>query len=740
MTIARLLTSLLAAAAPQTTTPEIPLSLLARRAAEPPVAGPGGRWMAVCVREPPPGGLPGARLHLVNVDTGAATVVSPEGCRASRAVFSPDGASIAFFCESEGLTELWKVDVASCKAARVCERPIRAPRAWHEGPAWTPDGKSILAAFLPANASEPPVAPSDVVELSARASDVEAAERARLERAHGAALGLVNVASGEVTLLVTSAAPLVPASGLLSPSGRFVAVRGVPRPAGPAARASEGLAVFDIEGRRIVTKLDSLDTNGEGRGGAAVRWHPTRDRLYYVEKARLRELDLTKEGAEPRTLAGALGAVDARHIGFPSDGETLLVGLIGVSTGIDREGSLQNLAVVPLGAGPLLTLTLPEPLRIEDLLTTARGELWQPEASEIRLLARDERTAEAVLLSLHLRTGAVRELQRGRFSLETAGASSDPAQRLFLRESLSEPQALVELESSGAPARTIWTLEPRFEASGGAAAVSLAADVVGFDGTFRSAQTVVLLPPGQRAGELLPAVAFLEAGARLGGRGNLFGGGRVSGLPLAAFLERGFAVILLDGRISPEGQAGNPLTELRDAVLPQIQRAAEAGFVHRDKVAILGAGSGGYGAAGLLTTSSVFRAGIAISGYFDLQGLYGRIGQEEPDRFARFLEGGPGRMGGSPWSEPRRYAENSPYLRADRLAAPLLLLAGDAPGGIPADESLKMLTALRRLGKRGTCVLYPGEPECVGDWSLPHAADALARILAFVGRELRGDR
>jgi dipeptidyl aminopeptidase/acylaminoacyl peptidase len=96
-------------------------------------------------------------------------------------------------------------------------------------------------------------------------------------------------------------------------------------------------------------------------------------------------------------------------------------------------------------------------------------------------------------------------------------------------------------------------------------------------------------------------------------------------------------------------------------------------------------------------------------------------------------------MGATPWEDLDRYVANSPYYRADRIRSPLLMIHGEADDTCPVEDAQKMFGALKRLGTKAQLAVYPGEGHVVREWSREHAVDAAERILAFLGKQLRGD-
>jgi dipeptidyl aminopeptidase/acylaminoacyl peptidase len=214
-----------------------------------------------------------------------------------------------------------------------------------------------------------------------------------------------------------------------------------------------------------------------------------------------------------------------------------------------------------------------------------------------------------------------------------------------------------------------------------------------------------------------------------------YGGGYVATIPAPIFTTRGFAVLLVDTPIGPEGQPGQPLDELRDVVLPQVYRAAELGYIDIGRVALAGQSYGGYCTAGLISATNLFRAAVAVSGSYDLASKYGIL---LPGHNAEVEDAGnemgQKRMGQPPWSDPKRYLDNSPYYRADRIRTPLLIIHGRQDVSCPAQEAEKMFVALRRLGRTAQLAVYEGEGHVITDWEPEHAVDAADRMLSFLRR------
>jgi dipeptidyl aminopeptidase/acylaminoacyl peptidase len=97
-------------------------------------------------------------------------------------------------------------------------------------------------------------------------------------------------------------------------------------------------------------------------------------------------------------------------------------------------------------------------------------------------------------------------------------------------------------------------------------------------------------------------------------------------------------------------------------------------------------------------------------------------------------------MGQPPWSDLRRYLDNSPYFRADRLHTPILLIHGRDDSGCPAEDAERMFSALKRLGRTAQLAVYEGQGHVIYEWEPRQAADAAERVLDFLRRHLASDR
>lgn len=165
------------------------------------------------------------------------------------------------------------------------------------------------------------------------------------------------------------------------------------------------------------------------------------------------------------------------------------------------------------------------------------------------------------------------------------------------------------------------------------------------------------------------------------------------------WLQRGYAV--LDDASFPI--IGEGETEPNDSFIPQLVANAKAaidavdtlGYIDRNKVAVGGHSYGAFMTANLLSHSNLFAAGIARSGAYN-RSLTPFGFQSEERNY---------------WEAPEIYNTMSPFMHADKMNAPLLLIHGqeDNNSGTYPMQSERYFNALKGLGATVRLVMLPKE-------------------------------
>ena len=165
------------------------------------------------------------------------------------------------------------------------------------------------------------------------------------------------------------------------------------------------------------------------------------------------------------------------------------------------------------------------------------------------------------------------------------------------------------------------------------------------------------------------------------------------------WVTKGYAV--LDDAAFPI--IGEGTTEPNDTFIPQLVANAEAaidavdklGYINRKKVAIGGHSYGAFMTANLLTHSNLFACGIARSGAYN-RTLTPFGFQSEQRNY---------------WDVPSVYNTMSPFMNAEKMKTPLLLVHGEAdnnPGTFTL-QSERYFQALKGLGGPARLVILPKE-------------------------------
>jgi dipeptidyl aminopeptidase/acylaminoacyl peptidase len=759
-----LTTAVLAADAP---TP-LPLDLaFARRDAWKqlqPAISPDGRYLAYDVRTPPqhtdngpgetaelylPSGFmpsfAGVGLWVSSVETGEARPVCKTG-PCWRGSWSPSSRQLAFYSDEEGAPALWLYDLASGSAHHLGPAVVGL-RLTSDRPIWSPDGKTIYVLLPPpaqnpdkkqaaspaaAVAGQPTVTVSRTRAASAPATPATAPDADELNkeiREHVVSLAAIDVATGQTRSLVPYDAEPPPYFMRLSPDGRWLSYLSVPQ-AKDAATGDfyEDLVIVPSTGGKPVATFRDLRLPDREDYDAMYRWTPDSRRIVFAKDDALWIANVD-DGEQPRRLAAALGKIASAPLNLTRDGSSAVASLVSADAQVYSSlGEPDRLAVVPLGGGE------PHVLAVSGTPIAAdANSVWQPTAESIVVLRHIESDAQNEIVEINAVSGKTTRLWVGRGVFTPAGVIAGSNTLVTRFENLTTPGDYFTYDRNLTMVRRLSRAEPRLDAVKSGPMEHFETVIGGYDGKLQTIQSRVFLPYGAKRGDHLPTIAFFYAGYQATLATDGFGGGAPSTVPLLIFTSRGYAVLVCDVPIGPEGKAGNPAQEMTNAVVAQVDHAAELGYTDIRRVAIMGQSYGGYGTAAVITRTNLFRAAMALDGTYDLAGNYSQNSQNE----VQWSEGGQGRMGTHPWADLERYIANSPYYQADKIHTPLLLLHGEKDNACPVIEARKMFNALDRLDRKAELAIYAGEGHVLGLWSVPNAVDASQRMLDFLARHFQ---
>ena len=165
------------------------------------------------------------------------------------------------------------------------------------------------------------------------------------------------------------------------------------------------------------------------------------------------------------------------------------------------------------------------------------------------------------------------------------------------------------------------------------------------------------------------------------------------------WITRGY-VVLDDASFPIVGEGKDePNDTFREQLVANAKAAIDAvdelGYIDRKRVAIAGHSYGAFMVANLLTHSNLFAAGIARSGAYN-RSLTPFGFQSEERNY---------------WEAPEIYNAMSPFMHAEKMKYPLLLIHGEEdnnPGTYPM-QSKRYFNALKGLGANVRLVLLPKE-------------------------------
>jgi dipeptidyl aminopeptidase/acylaminoacyl peptidase len=155
-------------------------------------------------------------------------------------------------------------------------------------------------------------------------------------------------------------------------------------------------------------------------------------------------------------------------------------------------------------------------------------------------------------------------------------------------------------------------------------------------------------------------------------------------------------------------ETGYPGRSAMKCVLPAIEQVAGRGFVDRARIGIQGHSWGGYQITYLVTQTNLFRAVEAGASVSDMLSAYGGLRYGTGVSRAFQYERSQSRIGGTPWTKPMQFLENSPILFADKVQTPYLSIHNDGDDAVPFTQAIEFFTALRRLGKEAYLFNYNG--------------------------------
>lgn len=383
-------------------------------------------------------------------------------------------------------------------------------------------------------------------------------------------------------------------------------------------------------------------------------------------------------------------------------------------------------------------------LKLETKASEALIGEWQAAHDDSRATARLF-SAEDKCLEFDFGTPAVLDIQDGRItSWPEPQARPDPVQRFVERPSWPCPTPLEPSTTNGAKTRLVVFDQPgrggRLLADQGDDGTRIIWERPGHEErvlpfavnrhlaeitpgpsrflTFstpahRDLPAKLILPPEGTGGPPYPCVVWVYPGTDAGK--DIFDADVLNShhaLNTQLLTATGYAVLRPSIPL-PEGSEAGAITQATAmAVTRAVEAAAEVGLIRLDDLHVAGHSFGGWAAVSLLTTTRLFRSGIALAGCYNLISTHGQVdarSRVDPVLWS-FSEGVEKfwRLSGKPAELLDRYVAESPVFAAERVEAPVLLIHGDQDY-LGVEQAEEMFSALRSYGKKASFLRFSGE-------------------------------
>lgn len=675
-------------------------------------------------------------LALKDMKTGLVRRVAlPEGVKFTLPAFSPDGARVAFLRYVEGGVELWAVDVKAGTAKALTGPVVNAVLG---GIDWSPDSRRVLVSLVPEGRGPAPTAPrvpaGPEVQVSGGKEAKVATYQDLLKSAFDEVLfdhyaasqtALVDAATGEVRRI---GRPGIYDALAVSPSQRYLYVGRIKRPysyALPADGFAHSLEVWDLDGNlvKVVADLpteEGVPINGVPTGPRNVGWMthrpetlvwteaidggdpkkdaPFRDRWVSLDApfaAEPKELFKLKERAAGLQFFATPGKVLATQSEWKRSWRTTF--LIDLADPAAAPATIWDLGVRDSYKNPGRPVTT-------TLKTGERVILQDKDWIYLSGAGSSPQGDHPFLDRMNLKTLKVERLwqcQDPAYETFVDFAGASRTKIITSYESKTEPPnyCLFDLKTKKRSALTDFK-DPAPQLTGlrkERVTYKRAIDGLELSGTL-------YLPPGYKDGTRLPVVIWAypleyDTAATAGQvRGSVNRFTFFRGTSHLFFLTQGYAV--LDNAEMPV--VGTPET-VNDTFVPQIVSNAEAAIRKLDEMGVgdpkrVGVGGHSYGAfmtANLLAHCDLFAAGIARSGAYNR--TLTPFGFQSERRTL--------------WEATDTYVKMSPFMFADKIKTPLLMIHGmaDNNSGTFPIQSERLFAALKGFGATARFVYLPYE-------------------------------
>ena len=572
----------------------------------------------------------------------------------TRPQWSPDGKTIAFLSNREGVTQIYAMPAQGGNAKKITSLSTGA-----DNEKWSPDGRWI--AFT---SSVFPDCPDDACN---RARD-DAAEKSKVKARvydHLLYRHWVHWSDGKRSHLF-----LVAANG------------GAPRDLTPRAdydvppdeRGDANDFNFSPDSKElcftaVADRPEAISTNGD---------------LFLVPTS----------GGEPKRITSNPGfdghptySPDGRYIAYHSQKTP------------EYESDRWRLMLFDRAAGTHVEVAESFDRSVDEIV-------WSPDSKQIYFTAVNE--AEQPVYEIAAASGSTpREIVKDSFN-ESITIAADGNTFAFLRSSLTAPAEVFTARSDGTAAREL----SQHNAARLASIDMNPPESFWYEGAGGTrVQGMLIRPPHFDASKKYPLLLLIHGGPQ-----SLWTDSWGYRWNEELFAAPGYVAVLINPRGST-GYGQKFTDEITDDWGGRVYEDLMKGvdyvignypYVDASRVAAAGGSYGGYMIDWIATHTGRFKVLISHAGVYDKTSMYGATEElwfEEHD------------MAGTPWTHPESYQKWSPSTYAGDLGkykTPTLVICGELDYRVPYTQSLEFFTALQRQNVPSKIVVYPDE----GHWIL----------------------
>ncbi len=270
------------------------------------------------------------------------------------------------------------------------------------------------------------------------------------------------------------------------------------------------------------------------------------------------------------------------------------------------------MALVSLRGGPARRFDLPGSANRGQLVRRAGLSLWEPVPTTVTVVSAKVGGSGTLFRRVDLATGRWTDSHTDPATITVHGMPRDAAFLVAEVESYAHATNFHRITPEGTVGQRLGVVDDRLDGHDVGTTAIFDTIVPLHEGKLRSVRSAVLLPPGARVGDRLPTLMTCYGRIGTSGQARRYGGDDVSTTPAPLYTTRGYAVLLVEATLGPEGVPSNPIDELRDTILPQVYHAANLAYVDINRVAVFGQSYGGYCTAALVSSTHLFCAAVAV--------------------------------------------------------------------------------------------------------------------------------